>query len=121
MKKKVMKKWVKALRSGQYNQTEGALARHRNGEDGFCCLGVLCNIMQEETGKLNVIYGGNTYRFNDEEGTLPKAVRIWAGMENESGYFKYKNGKAGELTDLNDNGKSFKQIANVIEKNCENI
>jgi hypothetical protein len=43
----VMKAWVKALRSGEYKQTTGALRRSSSTEtmpEGYCCLGVLCDI-----------------------------------------------------------------------------
>ena len=35
------RKWLAALRSGKYQQAKAAL--HRQG-DGFCCLGVLCDV-----------------------------------------------------------------------------
>ena len=39
--KKFMKKWTKALRSGNYDQGTGTLL-----DDGhFCCLGVACDIV----------------------------------------------------------------------------
>jgi hypothetical protein len=41
MKKAVKKRWVAALRSGEYDQTQEKLF---DGENGFCCLGVLCDI-----------------------------------------------------------------------------
>lgn len=46
----VMKAWVAALRSGEYDQTKGALRRTAGPalpEDtppGYCCLGVLCDV-----------------------------------------------------------------------------
>ena len=40
MDSSLKQKWVRALRSGKYEQATGAL---RN-EDGFCCLGVLCDV-----------------------------------------------------------------------------
>ena len=35
-------KWVEALRSGRYKQGRGFL---RNANDEFCCLGVLCDVV----------------------------------------------------------------------------
>lgn len=40
MKKSIMTKWVKALRSGEYKQGFGYLCNEGN----HCCLGVLCEI-----------------------------------------------------------------------------
>lgn len=43
MKNNIMKKWVKALRSGKYKQGTGTLKQYnRNEEAKHCCLGVLC-------------------------------------------------------------------------------
>ena len=38
--KQQIKKWVRALRSGEYSQTTGKL----QGEFGYCCMGVACEI-----------------------------------------------------------------------------
>lgn len=40
LKPEIKQKWIKALRSGEYQQTKGRLKR----DDGFCCLGVLCDV-----------------------------------------------------------------------------
>jgi hypothetical protein len=40
LQKVYVDKWVKALRSDEYKQTQGKL----KGEGGFCCLGVLCDV-----------------------------------------------------------------------------
>jgi hypothetical protein len=40
---KIIRQWVKALRSGKYKQTVGAMRRKDGkGEVSHCCLGVLC-------------------------------------------------------------------------------
>ena len=53
MNKRIKNKWVKALRSGEYDQTDGTLAEVNldTGKESFCCLGVLCDIhAQEKSG-----------------------------------------------------------------------
>lgn len=48
MEKALKEKWLKALRSGQYKQTIGALKRQsENGDCRYCCLGVLCDVSGE--------------------------------------------------------------------------
>lgn len=43
MDEAVKKKWVEALRSGQYQQARGAIKRTLpDGTAAYCCLGVLC-------------------------------------------------------------------------------
>ncbi len=39
--------WLEGLRSGKYKQGQGHL-RQSNGEDVFCCLGVLQDVIQPE-------------------------------------------------------------------------
>jgi hypothetical protein len=43
MNKKMKKIWLKALRSGKYKQGRKYLCQTVNGEDRYCCLGVLAN------------------------------------------------------------------------------
>lgn len=48
MEKALKEKWLKALRSGQYKQTIGALkTQSKNGDCRYCCLGVLCDVSGE--------------------------------------------------------------------------
>lgn len=37
-------KWIDALKSGDYDQVEGALQK----DDGYCCLGVLCTLVDPD-------------------------------------------------------------------------
>ena len=48
----LMQDWIAALRSGDYTQT----GSHLRDETGFCCLGVLCDIINPD---------GWTYTFSD--------------------------------------------------------
>ena len=126
MKKNIMKKWVKALRSGEYLQGTGYLAQEDNiGNYRFCCLGVLCNIMQEEKGGVRItdyafnFFGKKVYSYDGDDSVLKDKVKKWSGIKNGVGKFKYKNNRTGFLANLNDRGKTFKQIADIIEKNYE--
>ena len=107
MKYNVMKKWVKALRSGEYAQTTGTLV----DRDGFCCLGVLCDIAKKE----------NVVELHDYQNrvSLPYKVMEWSGIRNSQGERK---GRRKDLADLNDfHNYSFKKIANVIEKEYKDL
>jgi len=44
MKQEIKKRWVAALRSGEYRQGKIQLKK----ENKFCCLGVLCDIVKDE-------------------------------------------------------------------------
>jgi hypothetical protein len=101
-------KWVDALRSGKYQQAQGHL---RNG-DSFCCLGVACDISGigtwTESGYSINHYG--SYKL------LPKEVRNWLGLKDISGSYG-----ATHLAWENDQGKTFEQIADLIEANADEL
>ena len=107
MNQEIKTKWVAALRSGEYEQTEGALKDHC----GFCCLGVLCEISEKETG-----FGiEETYAENDGREALGLTVRVWAGLPDSSGATVQINGESDFLTKHNDDGRTFLEIADAIE------
>lgn len=103
------KKWVEALRSGEYKQGKGAL---RNG-DQFCCLGVACELAIKDGVKLNVELSENGITGYDLcIGHLPTKVASWLNLN--SSYGQYDEDKY--LTNNNDSGgMSFEQIADIIE------
>lgn len=135
MKKNVAKKWIKALRSGKYKQCKSTLKTYNSkGQPQHCCLGVLCELYNQDMKKNkkktlsektlhhpNHLYG--VAEFNSNRDHLPKKVVDWAGMNDNVGGFGDKSNynRWNCLSDLNDNGKTFKTIANIIEKNMENI
>lgn len=94
MKKQHAKKWIKALRSGEYKQAQGFL-EHKGH---FCCLGVLDNLYP----KMN-LSGGH-------EGYLDNFFKI--GLNSSSGYLIESH---WSLAELNDNGYTFDEIADVIQ------
>ena len=125
MKADIKAKWLADLRSGKFPQTTGAL---RNG-NGYCCLGVLCDIYAQETGVEWAVpndYDNCTMHGNDS--TLPYEVEQWAGLTHEHGGYvavtkRYDEGEettvfhSPSLTELNDAWNyDFKQIADVIEE-----
>jgi len=123
MKKRVMNKWVKALRSGEYRQCKGSMVETNGKGDKFCCLGVLTNIYVEENGMKGFTYlekeGWKYCTGNNDKGNglLNEKVREWAGLNSNNG--ELENGT--DLASLNDGGKSFNTIAKVIEKNWEKL
>lgn len=110
MKQSVMKKWVKALRSGKYKQTDSAL---KDGA-GHCCLGVLSSISPHKNNFTRMKPPSSEY---DKNAALPCLIQKWAGMKNEVGQIDSDTC----LASMNDNGASFEQIADFIEKNWEKL
>lgn len=115
------KKWVAALRSGEYGQCTGQLA---DGKGNYCCLGVLAHI----TNNLETDLNGNICTKDGLFGNLGYDLATEFGLE---GYFRemgqlpitslegftpeYGDGNI-VLSELNDNGYTFSQIADLIEE-----
>lgn len=115
MKPEIKKLWIKALLSGKYKQNTHSLRSFGN----YCCLGVLCDLHRRKTKKLKWKDG----YYDGEDGLLPSSVMKWAGLHrcNPTVHNDLKNGssciaKKTFLSDLNDSGASFKEIAGMIEK-----
>jgi hypothetical protein len=130
MKKDVAKKWAKALRSGKFKQGKSWLKQYNSkGQVQHCCLGVLCELYNEsmkknhkkslQTRSVDGVEANFVYFGNQSQG-LPKVVREWSGVQTSLGDFDTSNDFLC-LADLNDCGSKFKTIANLIEKNMENI
>ncbi len=127
MKEEIADKWIEALESGKYKQGHHALKR----EDGYCCLGVLCDISGQGRWNRPKGYISSEYAIRDSGNAnklwLPDAVREWAGMRTCSGdlgdansvYFGER--ECGNLSALNDAGASFKDIVAVIKQNWEEL
>lgn len=112
--------WVKALRSGKYKQTQGTLTRieAKTGEIlGHCCLGVLCGLAVKAKVIPSPRVGTNDLYYDGNNATLPASVISWAGMKDETGTLSFK----ATLASVNDSGKSFKQIARIIEQKAKEL
>lgn len=112
MRQEVAKLWVDALRSGKYKQGKHVL---RTRENSFCCLGVLCEVAINNGCSIKVYNNNFYYLYNGVNGILPDKVMKWAEMNSSTGKYR-PNQNENNLTDLNDSGKSFEEIANVIER-----
>ena len=103
MKKEIKKKWLTALRSGKYKQTNGAL----KDKQGFCCLGVLCDVHRIENKKR----WAKDFHYYGEALILPTEIINWAGLKSNS-----PDVSGSSLAELNDYGETFEEIADLIEK-----
>lgn len=125
MKKDVMIKWVAALRSGEYKQ--GKTYLNRNNE--YCCLGVLCEILEVPKRKDDYENGAEVSRYGgtDEHGGtsgLPESAKLLAGIKGSLGSYKKDDSSSVSyhaLSSDNDNGTSFADIADIIEANWEKL
>lgn len=114
MKLKIKKLWLEALRSGKYKQT----LRNKNG---FCCLGVLCDlhgkkIKRKGWDKIAPKHPFTGYSYLNTTGVLPETVVNWSGITNNNPVVNFRSIKQS-LAELNDEKKSFEWIADAIEQN----
>jgi hypothetical protein len=129
MNPQVKQKWIDALRSGKYDQGSEKLRSHQ----GFCCLGVLCDLYSHEKNqgwdfrgvRETNLQPQDYWYFDGESEFLPDSVREWAGMacknpsvrvdvtdnDDEDDWFYHD-----EIANLNDSGYTFKELSNVIEQ-----
>jgi hypothetical protein len=109
MKPEIKQRWRESLLSGEFKQGR---ARLKVGDE-YCCLGVLCELHRRETngswnasqGELNAsTYAGNLL-------ALPDVVKEWAGLVADN-----PTVEGIPLAAHNDGGKTFRQIADLIEQ-----
>lgn len=110
MNQAIKEKWVAALRSGEFEQGRRNL---RSSDDKFCCLGVLCHIIDPNGWRLDQEKG--RYLFDTHGALLPEEIVKAAGLNNSSPCVEDKNTNVCSLTSLNDHGMPFTEIANLIE------
>lgn len=109
-------KWLVAIESGAFIQGTLYLCK----EDKYCCLGIGCVIFENIKKKKNKT---DLYKFGDEEGIYgaPKELidilnlfTCYGDREDHLTNIKYKNNR---LSFLNDSGRSFSEIAELIRSN----
>src|SRR5687767_12329689 len=101
----VKAKWLEALRSGKYKQARLRM-RHPNGagtEDGFCCLGVLCEVLRPNEWTRSE--SGSWMHHGNMEYPSGQILRE-AGLEFN---------QAKRFAGMNDNRDTFEEIADHIE------
>lgn len=109
MKKRDIKTWVTALRSGEYAQCANSLHLHDGAEYRYCCLGV----MVEELYDGEWIKGAKgRWGIDGEYGMPSMDILEKIGLHEAM---------ADELVDLNDGGHSFNEIADFIEAHLDDF
>jgi len=113
--KKLLAKWLKALRSGEYKQAKGRL--YRPEICGFCCLGVLQHVAS----------GGSVEAYGDDGGYMKLPSRGWL-KENGIQFLSVPGSICGDpflptigrrASSANDSGMKFKCLADAIEACAE--
>ncbi|WP_434439738.1 hypothetical protein [Lentzea sp. E54] len=107
--------WVAALRSGEYQQGAGALRYASPTGDRFCCLGVACELFAERLG-VEVSGPAEWSRsYDGRDSFLPPAVIAHLRIGNSDPYLRLPSRRSKLASTLNDEGKTFAEIADLIE------
>lgn len=107
--------WIEALKSGKYKQGDGALrASVKDDETGkksikHCCLGVACAV----AGATGILDKGFITNDGLEKKLIKSINKVPAILQSDK---LEGNDIPNVLASLNDEGKSFKEIAKVIQK-----
>lgn len=113
MKPTIKRKWLAALRGKskkKYHQAHAVLHKYRGG---YCCLGVLCDVIDPKGWQLIEDDHGRMWGHGADGDCFmpPHAIRQAAG-------FVPGNDPCGKLSVMNDNARaSFAEIADYIEEN----
>lgn len=100
--KEFAQKWIEALRSGEYGQVIGLLKNPYKNQ--YCCLGVACKIAGAK------VFNPNGWiPLTSVPKTIPDILR---GSNRDSTL-------VNKLSDMNDKGKTFTEIADWIEANVD--
>ena len=112
MNQDIKRRWVEALRSGQYKQGRHRLCNAGVPDNSFCCLGVLTDLYAKDHGEeWKRSRDLNYFTLNGEAGTLSPSVVEWAGLDDCCPRTEFES-----LAILNDRGMPFTEIADLIEQ-----
>lgn len=125
-----LKNWLKALRSGEFRQGTDFLKRA--GSQGYCCLGVLCELNKESLGgqwERHKDSVAEKFVFNNTKSAELPPNEFIRQLELPEEMIRNLSEEDKVLTilvktidgyrrvdDLNDNGFTFAKIANLIEE-----
>ena len=111
--KQIYKRWLAALRSGEYKQAKGQLRNCSYNLDtykatkvhGHCCLGVLQDLAAKDGGAQWNVHRGP----QDDDGEPDKRITDFLGLDATM---------VAHLIEMNDDeGNTFEEIADEIEFN----
>lgn len=114
-------KWVAALRSGEFKQGKHVL---RSDDGEYCCLGVACELLARDGKVERVIRDDQVVGFRGPDtrpfdgyasALLTDDIVPLVGVFSPAGALSFTN-IGDTLSDMNDDGRPFEEIADVIEK-----
>ncbi len=112
------KKWVEALRSGEFSQTQNTL----RDQNVYCCLGVGAELaVREGIIPPSTVDEIGVHCYDGDRGILTSTVWSWLGLLSPTGRYDSEEEDPTQLSQLNDLGASFETIADLIESEPEGL
>lgn len=116
MKEEIARRWIAALRNPEAKQGTNTLG-YADGRR--CCLGVQCDLAVEDEviDAPSHVYNSKVLQYAGIAQVLPYEVMKWSGMSTSTGLLPFLDECGNELwlSELNDWGFTFSQIADLIE------
>lgn len=105
-----MQEWITALRSGKYTQIKHML--HNGKPNNFCVMGVSFELFRKNSNLIEWAgeYGVNISYMSDDD--VRAKYLEFMGFESD----EHKEVSCRKLVVMNNNGVSFKKLADIIEK-----
>lgn len=112
LEKEFATKWIAALRGGKYKQGQTQLKEGNT----YCCLGVACKIVSPKCHLRNAqfIQLDNIEDMSVSREVYKSIPELLRGGGGENLFVRH-------VSEMNDGGKTFDDIADWIEKNCKFI
>ena len=114
-----VRRWIAALRRDEYPQAASCLRT----TSGFCCLGVACDLFNDSVWRR---FSGNgaEWSYLGASIALPRPVVDAYRLVSPHGHYGVESHGSGapssrSLADDNDSGKTFAEIADIIEQELE--
>lgn len=118
-------RWVESLKSEKYQQATGRLRSQTSEHEGFCCLGVLCDIIDSKKWSLDVQSDGSIdYDYNDvmlppyvieNHGVTILNLEARRELSDIMGHDESMADLQHLLSWLNDNSLTLMEIGELIE------
>jgi len=115
MKAKLKKQWLKALRSGKYNQGRANLVKSTETQIHHCCLGVLCDVLVQNGKDMTYVQEENSYEgFMYSKHNLLMLDDLTSDLRKDIGISEEIQNKLIKMND--EYFCTFEEIADYIEK-----
>ena len=124
-REEILELWLTTLEQHPERQTTGVLGEVlEEGKEKFCCLGQLCEIYYDSS--IKIVDKNSNITFNGEDIALPSDLQNFMGFYGDEGLIlgeqPEKDGTTfNTLTEMNDDGCTWPEIAAFIRANPEQV